>query len=195
VALPHGFKQDDRGRLRHIQGIDLPSHRDADGGRTAPRGAQASVLCPQDQGAGEAQIHCGIEPTGGRSRGQKLHRVLAQPVLRLHRGGNSNRDGTEGALTGADDVRIPDICLALTDDEPGHASSISGAQDRSQIPGFLESLSDEIEGHSRTREMCQAYTGLGGYAQDAVGVIAIANFVEHGRGDRLQRDASGTGLV
>src|SRR5712691_7791980 len=130
AALPYGFKQDDRGRLRDVQRIDLTSHGDADRSRTVPHGAYASVLCPQDQGAWEAQIHLGIEPAGTRSRGQKLHRVLVQPALRLHHGGNNNWDGTEGALTGADDVGVPDISLALTDNEPGHASGISRAQDR-----------------------------------------------------------------
>src|SRR5262249_44326922 len=56
ATLPHGFKQDNRGCLRHVQGIDLPSHGNADGDRAVPRGAYTGVLCPQDQGAGEAQI-------------------------------------------------------------------------------------------------------------------------------------------
>src|SRR5262249_40369267 len=84
ATLPPGLKQDNRGRLRHVQGIDLPCHGDADGERTVPRGAYTGVLCPQDQDAGEAQIDLGIELTGARSRGQQLQRVVAQPVLGLH---------------------------------------------------------------------------------------------------------------
>jgi len=83
MALPHGFKQDNRGRLRDVQGIDLSSHGDTDGDGTVPRGAYTGVLCPQDQRAGEAQIDLSIELTGARSRGQQLQRVLVQPALGL----------------------------------------------------------------------------------------------------------------
>ena len=121
--------------------------------------------------------------------------MLVQPALRRHRGGDNHWDGTAGALTGADDVGVPDISLALTDNEPGHASGISRAQDRPEIAGFFESLSDEIEGYRRARKVCQAPAGLGRHAQDAIGVVAIANFVEHGSGDRLQHNASATSLL
>src|SRR5262245_57246937 len=104
--------------------------------------------------------------------------MLVQPALYLHHGGKNKWDGTEGALTGADDVGVPDISLTFTNNEPGHTRSIGRAQDRPEIPRFFEALSNEIEGYCRARQVCQASARLGRHAQHTIGVIAIANFVE-----------------
>src|SRR5262249_30246692 len=135
AALPHGFKQDDGGRLRDIQGIDLTRHGDADAGLTLPRGAYASVFCSKDQGTGETQVRVGVEPIGSRRGGEELQRALLQPGLRLRRGGYGQRDSTEGALAGADDVGIPDVGRAVADDQAGHAGGIGRAQDSAQVAG------------------------------------------------------------
>ena len=64
APLAHCFKQENRGRLGNIQGIDLPSHGDADGGRTVPDGTHPRVLSAHDECTGATQIDLGIALTG-----------------------------------------------------------------------------------------------------------------------------------
>ena len=54
--LAHGFKQQNGGGLRDIQGIDLAGHGDADGDLTVPDWAHTSVLSAHDQRTGATQI-------------------------------------------------------------------------------------------------------------------------------------------
>ena len=64
TPLAHGFKQENGGGLRDIQGIDLASHGDADGALTAPDWTHTSVLSTHDQRTGEAQIKLSIALAG-----------------------------------------------------------------------------------------------------------------------------------
>ena len=121
--------------------------------------------------------------------------ALAEPSQHLWRRGDGDGDSAEGTLTGTDDIRIPDVRLAIADDEAGDASGIGRAQNRPQIAGFLEPFGDDVEGQPRRRESREFRPGLGGNAQDTIGVVAIANFVKDCRADFLERDSSNMGAL
>ena len=98
-------------------------------------------------------------------------------------------------MTGADDIRIPDVRLAIADDEAGDASRIGRAQNSPQIAGFLEPFGDYVERQTRRRESCQLRPRLGGNAQDTIGVVAITDFVKDCSADLLECDSSNTGTL
>ena len=175
APLAHGFKEENDGGLRHIQGIDLAGHGDADGALIVPDWTHTSVLGTHDQRTGETQINLSITLTGGGRGDQDLYVALAQPSQHLWRRGAGNGDSAEGALTGTDDIRIPDIRLASADDEAGDASGIGRAQNSPQIAGFFEPFGDDVERQTPRRESCELHPGLGGNTQDTIGVVAIAN--------------------
>jgi hypothetical protein len=177
------------------QGINLAGHGDADGKLAAPDGTHPHVLRAQDQRTGEPQIDLGIAPPGCGRGYKNLEVALAQPLQHLWRRGDGDGDRAEGALTGTDDIRIPDVRLALTDDEAGDASGIGGAQDSPQIAGFLEPFRDHVEPQTPRRESGQLRPGLGGNAQDTIGVVAIANFVKDCRADLLEGDPHNTSAL
>ena len=70
TPLAHGFKEENGGGLRDIQGIDLAGHGDADGALIVPDWTHTSVLSTHDQGTGETQIALGVALPGCR-RGHK----------------------------------------------------------------------------------------------------------------------------
>jgi hypothetical protein len=135
TPLAHGFKEENGSGLRDIQGIDLAGHGNADGKLTVPDWAYTSVLSAHDQRTGETQIDLGVALPGCGRGYQDLYEALAQPSQHLGRRGDGNGDSAEGALTGADDVRIPDVRLASADDKAGDASRIGRAQNGSQSEG------------------------------------------------------------
>ena len=98
-------------------------------------------------------------------------------------------------MTGADDIRVPDVRVTIADDEASDASCIGRAQDGPQIAGFLKPFSDHIERQTRHRESGQSRLRLRGNAQNAIGVIAVANFAEDCRADLLECNPSTTGAL
>ena len=121
--------------------------------------------------------------------------MLAQPSQHFWRRGDGDGDSAEGALTGADDIRIPDVRLAIADDEAGDASRIGRAQNGPQIAGFLKAFSDHVEQQTPRWESCQLRPGLSGNAQDTISVIAIANFVKDCSADLLEYYPSDPGTL
>jgi hypothetical protein len=61
--------------------------------------------------------------------------ALAEPLQHLWCRGDGDGDRADGALTGADDIRIPDVRLAIADEEAGDASGRRRAQNGSQSEG------------------------------------------------------------
>ena len=64
TPLAYGFKKENGGSLRDIQGINLAGHGNADGKLTVPDWAHTSVLSAQDQRTGETQIKLSITLAG-----------------------------------------------------------------------------------------------------------------------------------
>jgi len=77
APLAHGFKEENDGGLRNIQGIDLARHGNADGALIVPDWTHTSVFSIHDQRTGETQINLSIDLTGGGCGDQNLYVALA----------------------------------------------------------------------------------------------------------------------
>ena len=116
---------------------------------------------PTTSALGQTQIDLGIALAGCWRGHEDLYVALAEPSQHLWRRGNGDGDSAEGALTGADDIRVPDVRVTIADDEAGDASRIGRAQDGPQIPGFLKPFGDQIERQTGHRESGQGLPQAG----------------------------------
>ena len=114
--------------------------------------AQAITLTAAPLAEAAKETSSVVEVQGCGRGYQGLDVALAQPIQHLWRRSNGDGDRAEGTLTGADDIRIPDVRLAIADDEAGDASRIGGAQNRPQIAGFLEPFGDDVKRQTPRRE-------------------------------------------
>ena len=77
APLAYCFKQENRGSLRHIQGINLTHHGDAERDGAVPDGTHTRVLSADNECTGATQVDLGIALPGCWRGNEDLYMSLA----------------------------------------------------------------------------------------------------------------------
>lgn len=181
-ALADDFGEEDGGGGGDVEAVGDAEHGDADAevGIVHEVVGEAVLFAAEAEGDASGEVLLEVEFFGVGGGGHQGEAFGFEPGDGFLRGGDGNGKGEEGAGGGADDVGVVDVGAGVADDDGAGAGGVGTAEHGAEVAGFFDGFADEDEGVFGEVEVAKGAGDLGADGEEAVGALAVGDFLKDG---------------